>query len=378
MLDQRKSHVKYWRPQILLMVAHPRHCCQLMDFINDIKKSGLYVIGHVKLGKLADHDLDPVTEVQSHWLSLIDHLKVKAFAEVTLADTVSEGLHHLVWLSGIGGMKPNTVCFGFFDSTVPVDTLSKTKLRRRKFLAWQKVSDNFDRVEHFFEGPRSATEQKQVTSLEYVDMIRDVLKMGKNVALFRHFSKLDKNDIFDASETSFIDVWPVNLFRPETGSFFDNTCLFLLQLACILNMVHGWKSKTTLRVFLCINAQTDNTIQKEQKLDMFLRQLRIIAKIQIVSWDSLQQHMDSPYLDFDYDGSHMNEYNRVSEAFVKAMNELIIANSSRTAVSFFYLPKPPIDPADSIRYLSDLDLLTNDLKPSVLVHGLHPVTSTTL
>ncbi|XP_041377713.1 solute carrier family 12 member 9-like isoform X2 [Gigantopelta aegis] len=378
MLDQRKSHVKYWRPQILLMVAHPRHCCQLMDFINDIKKSGLYVIGHVKLGKLGDHDIDPVTEVQSHWLSLIDHLKIKAFAEVTLANTVSEGLHHLVWLSGIGGMKPNTVCMGFFDSSVPIDTLATTKLRRRKFLAWQKATINFDKIEHFFEGPRSSGEQKQVTSLEYVGMIRDILKMGKNVALFRHFSTLDKNEIFDSNVSSYIDVWPVNLFRPETGSFFDNTCLFLLQLACILNMVPGWKSKTTLRVFLCVNARTDNTIQREQKLDMFLRQLRIIAKIQIVSWDHLQEYLASPNLDFDYDGSHMCDYNRVPEEFVKAMNELIIANSSHTAVSFFYLPKPPTDPADSARYLSDLDLLTKNLKPSVLVHGLHPVTSTTL
>ncbi|KFQ83946.1 Solute carrier family 12 member 9, partial [Phoenicopterus ruber ruber] len=121
MLDVRKDHVKFWRPQMLLMVQNPRGSTRLIDFVNDLKKSGLYVLGHVELQDLDTLPSDPLQPQQDSWLSLVDKLNVKAFVSLTLAPSVRHGVRQLLFTSGLGGMRPNTLVLGFYDDAAPQD-----------------------------------------------------------------------------------------------------------------------------------------------------------------------------------------------------------------------------------------------------------------
>lgn len=388
LLDSRKDHIKFWRPQMLLMVSNPRSCCQLIDFVNDLKKSGLYILGHVKVGSLDSETTDPILDDYPKWLGLVDHLKVKAFIELTLARSIREGMHHLIRVSGLGGMKPNTICFGFYDNLQPGDSLAerqqKTTARQRLVRFYNTDTTENTELVNNFTHLRDATAERSFSGGEYVQMIYDTLKLKKNVCLCRHFHLLDKEAISSSRRRMHIDVWPINFFQPETANRFDNTCLFVLQLACILHMVRAWKKKTKLRVFTCIEEQREERERKEKKLAEFLKLLRIRGEIKVVGWEhilrSLQQSLGEPNIGMAALASGVHEPGEpLPDEYMTKINGLIRDHCQETAAVFLYLPKAPSGEGNKQEtYLRKLELLTNELPPTVLVHGLQPVTCTSL
>lgn len=69
--------------------------------------------------------------------------------------------------------------------------------------------------------------------------------------------------------------------------------------------------------------------------------------------------------------------------FPSRANQIIREKSDQTAVSFLYLAAPPESTAEfseqkSTAFLELLTELTADLPPTILVHGIHAVNSTTL
>lgn len=184
LLDTRKEHVKFWRPRILLMVENPRTCLPLIEFVNDLKKSGLFIIGHVELGKLEDFPVDPLIEQYPIWLKWLDCFQVKAFIEMTLAPSVREGLPHIMRIAGLGAMKLNTVIFGFYDDAVPYDFFKDD----RRYNILEEICGRND-TDTFMKTRHNGRPDRQ----EYVSMIVDAnRRLQKNVCLARHFQILDK------------------------------------------------------------------------------------------------------------------------------------------------------------------------------------------
>uniref|UniRef100_A0A8C1JYN8 Solute carrier family 12 member 9 n=1 Tax=Cyprinus carpio TaxID=7962 RepID=A0A8C1JYN8_CYPCA len=376
MLDVRKDHVKFWRPQVLLMVSNPRCSVGLITFINDIKKSGLYVLGHVQLGDLDVLPSDPLQSQYDSWLSLVDHLNIKAFVNLTLADSVRHGVQHLLFISGLGGMRPNTLVLGFYDDVPPQDQLQDSSLSICKFSDNSSQTDDpedqNDPAFHFppvrggvSVGRGGVWGGKSMGPQEYVCVIADAVKMLKNVALARYFGQFDRTQALQGP--LFVDVWPVNLLRPDSAAYVDTCSLFLLQLACILNMTRAWQ-KAKLRLFLCVE-EGRSLKGTEQKLKHLLKELRMKAEISTVPWDSqVALHWQ-----------RQTNTSRVSDEYLQAVNKLILDQTLRPpAVRFLYLPRPPADTSRYHDYLNQLELLTRNLGPTLLIHGVTPVITTDL
>uniref|UniRef100_A0A0N5ALN1 Solute carrier family 12 member 9 n=1 Tax=Syphacia muris TaxID=451379 RepID=A0A0N5ALN1_9BILA len=366
LLDVRKEHVKYWRPQILLLVSRPASSTPLMDFVNDLKKSGLYVIGHVKRDSVVDN-------VTPYWLSLVDYLKLKAFVELTIAKTIRDGAQQLIRLSGLGAMKPNTVILGFHELSPPEPILAESHLL--KDLKFSRI-DRAEVVEYFTAADYVPCELngncERLSSEEYVHILNDVLHVNKNLCVARHFHRLDKESLKTWNgEKRTIDVWPVCLQKPgETGLGWGNSSLFLLQMACILSMSSRWRSCTVLRVFICVNSLQDMQ-RRERQLRQMLSMLRIKARSQVMPWDHVVCHLGD-------ENPSAPESVDLPLPYLSGMNDLIKKNSGGAAICLLDLPVPPTDVSLSDSYLNVIRTLTEGLPPTLLVHGLSSVISTAL
>lgn len=396
-LDVRKEHVKFWRPQLLLLVGNPRGALPLLRLANQLKKGGLYVLGHVILGDLDSLPSDPVQPQYGAWLSLVDQAQVKAFVDLTLAPSVRQGAQHLLRISGLGGMKPNTLVLGFYDDAPPQD----------HFLTDPAFSEPADGTREggspalstLFPPPRAPGSPRALSPQDYVATMADALKMNKNVVLARACGALPPERLsrgsWNTAQLHHVDVWPLNLLRPRGGPGYVDVCgLFLLQMATILGMVPAWHS-ARLRIFLCLGPQ-EAPGAAEGRLRALLSQLRIRAEVQEVAWGE-GTGAGSPEEEEEGDFVNGGRGDAEAEALACSANALVRAQQGRgsgggpggpeggdggvgpaTALTFLYLPRPPADPARYPRYLALLETLSRDLGPTLLIHGVTPVTCTDL
>ncbi|KAI9479904.1 hypothetical protein LPJ78_000971 [Coemansia sp. RSA 989] len=276
-LDLRKDHVKFWRPQILLLVHNPRSSLQLIRFCNALKKGGLYVIGHVIKGEF--HEMLPEYRKQeAAWLKLVDELRVKAFVNLTVARSDDQGARSIAFGAGLGGMRPNIVVLGFLN-----------RRQEERISAEPLPTDGIKLNE-------------PIDSMSYVQIIEDVMAMGKAVGIAYGFSQLSltagrpSDTVLPLAggekpgHKQYIDLWPIQI---GTAAVPDGTAgshrayltnfdsyVMVLQLGTVLHLVPHWNQHFVLRVMCFVEHQQD-VAEEYRRVAKLLRDLRVDAELHV-------------------------------------------------------------------------------------------------
>lgn len=111
-LDSRKQHVKYWHPNVLLLVNDPRDSIEFIYFLNTLKKGGLLILGTVLVGEWKTQvgifnnaltaQVPLVPQVNSALLDFIESAKLKAFSDVVVAENIHKGFQSLILVTDNG------------------------------------------------------------------------------------------------------------------------------------------------------------------------------------------------------------------------------------------------------------------------------------
>lgn len=294
LLRLRQEHVKFWRPQILLLINDPRRQYKLIQFCNALKKGALFVLGHVIVSDDFGDSVPEARKQQTAWMKYIDFSKVKAFIDIAIAPTLEWGARNLLMNAGLGGMRPNIVVMGMYNLDL--------------FRAAQPLIDMSGVTERGPELPRreSDTErirttlptdtnrqERDITPAAYVTILEDLLlRLRINVAIAKGFKGLELPKQKKGNGKKYIDLWPIQMSAqlateesPEKQNILTtnfDTYTLILQLGCILNTVPKWKKTYKLRVAVFVEYESD--VEEERtRLKALLAKLRIAAEI-LVLW----------------------------------------------------------------------------------------------
>ncbi|KAJ2584904.1 hypothetical protein GGH95_000064 [Coemansia sp. RSA 1836] len=316
-LDLRKDHVKFWRPQILLLVHNPRSSVNLIRFCNALKKGGLYVIGHVIKGRFYEL-LPEFRQQESAWMQLIDVLHVKAFLNLAIDKEDDAGARSIIFGAGLGGMRPNIVVMGFLNLAHELDSAADACLGG----FCDGVHSYGDGVDDMELPTDNIKLNSPISAVAYLRIIEDALMMGKAVGIAYGFSKLgsvlppiphldmpnlqqgtdfswqtplaataiESYSAHKAHSKQYIDLWPIQIGTATTvageddvrASYLTNfdSYVMVLQLGTVLHLVPYWNKHYTLRV-MCFVENKSDVAEEYRRVDKLLRDLRVMAELHV-------------------------------------------------------------------------------------------------
>ncbi|AEO63347.1 uncharacterized protein THITE_2108456 [Thermothielavioides terrestris NRRL 8126] len=282
LLRLKPEHIKFWRPQIILLINNPRRQTRLIQFCNSLKKGALYILGHV----------------------IVTDDFAAGVAEAKLQQAA--WTRNLVLSAGLGGMRPNIAVIGFYNMdelrrsgsqlqvpnapvslkpTQPGDSDSEAKIKTRR----RRRGDTSSRI---LEGvlPTDAMRTEEMMSVtSYLTILEDLaLRYRLNVAVGKGFDALETPRRDGSNTKRYIDLWPIQMSAALTAGGKDvlttnfDTYTLILQLGYILHTVPAWKKVYKLRVLVFV--EYEGEVEEERgRVKALLEKLRIDAQV-LVFW----------------------------------------------------------------------------------------------
>jgi len=415
-LTDTPEHVKNYRPKVLVLTGNPAHRPPLVDFANLItKKLSLLICGHVITEPGSVH-LATLKESTQAWLT---DRKVKGFYTVTESNKFEEGAKSCLTLAGLGKLAPNMLLMGFKG-----DWSKDLEAARQYFSVLQEAFDlafsvgilrvrsglDFSghiqaeetEINDFAEEERRGSfvgamgeplETEEVKSVdtterkgsepsdEGADVVPEVPKFSRQRTRTRTISRsvyhdsegnpVSKDIVSDMTQfqnkkrSGNIDVWWL----------YDDGGLTLL-LPYILTTRQQFND-CKLRVFTLANRK-DELDRETRNMAALLAKFRIEFSSVVVIPDITKRAGDASRARLDQIMAKLPEGSIKEEELLAnkektnrhlRLSELLQAHSKDSEIIFMTLPMPRKGHVSAPLYLAWLDLMTENLPPTLLIRG---------
>lgn len=305
LLRLKPEHIKFWRPQIILLINNPRRQTRLIQFCNSMKKGALYILGHVIVTDDFSAGVAEAKLQQAAWTKYIsEYSRIKAFVQLTMSPSITWGVRNLILSAGLGGMRPNIAVMGFYNmddlrSSHPTmkvpDPPFPSAVAEHKVLEAEPKSPKRRRGDtsaRLLEGylPTDVIRtETMMTVTEYLTILEDMaLRYRLNVAIGKGFESLETPRKDGGNLKKYIDLWPIQMSAELSAdgksvltTNFD-TYTLILQLGYILHTVPAWKKVYRIRVLVFVEYESEIEEERGRVLAL-LEKLRIDAEV-LVFW----------------------------------------------------------------------------------------------
>ncbi|KAB5575690.1 amino acid permease-domain-containing protein [Coniochaeta sp. 2T2.1] len=305
LLRLKPEHIKFWRPQIILLINDPRKHIRLVQFCNSMKKGGLYILGHVIVTDDFGAGVQEAKIQQAAWTHYISEFsRIKAFVQLTMSPSITWGVRNLILSSGLGGLRPNVAVLGFYnlddlrksqplvdipEVPLPPNPRQNQPSKTESRASGRTRGDTTARLVEGFLPTDVIRKEGMMNVTSYMTILEDLaLRYRINVAVGKGFDSLEPPRRDERNSKRYIDLWPIQMSAEvEAGgknvqtSNFD-TYTLILQLGFILHSVPNWKKTYKLRVLVFVEYESD-VAEGEARVKALLDKLRIEADV-VVFW----------------------------------------------------------------------------------------------